>query len=312
MKKLISGILILSMLLSSVAFTVPVSAMAKADNIDYVSALYFASAPSVDGYISEAEWGESSVFVEALDCATIDDTVPYTRFFYNRVSATNMDDYGSFSYYIWLRWSENYFYIGVKVNDANVHSLKNGTNNTWNGDAIQTRIDKAGANASVNGGNFTVTADRTKPWSTNLVPDFLFGYSEIAGGFSEAWENNTNKGMTSFSNNPLGTAPCVVAPAGSTYSTDTQNGITTYEVAIPWAYILNGEFETLTYTEYKTGRNGNLQGGIGRELGMSLVVLDDGNALLADPANPGCDSVAACAAAALARDADSGADYLAG
>ena len=277
MKKTISLVMVIAMLLSCVAFAVPASAKAKADNIDYVDALYFEKAPSVDGYISEAEWGEATVFVEALDCATIDDTTPYTRFFYNRVSATNMDDYGSFSYYVWLRWSEQYFYIGVKVNDANVHSLKNGTTNTWNGDAIQTRIDKAGANASVNGGNFTVTADRTKPWSTNLVPDFLFGYSEIAGGFSEAWENNTNKGMTSFSNNPLGTAPCVVAPAGSSYSTDTQNGITTYEVAIPWAYILNGEFETLTYTEYKTGRNGNLQGGIGRELGMSLVVLDDGN-----------------------------------
>jgi len=277
MKRIISFVTVIAMLLSCMAFTVPVSARAIADDIDYVDALYFENAPTVDGYISDAEWGEYSVFVEALDCATIDDNSPYSRFFYNRVSATNMDDYVNFSYYVWLRWSEQYFYIGVKVNDANVHSLKNGTTNTWNGDAVHTRIDKAGANAAVNGGNFTVTADRTKPWSTNLVPDFLFGYSEIAGGFSEAWENNSNKGMTSFSNNPLGTAPCVVAPAGSNYSSDTQNGITTYEVAIPWAYILNGDFDTLTYTEYKTGRNGNLQGGIGREFGMSLAVLDDGN-----------------------------------
>ena len=277
MKRIISFVTVIAMLLSCMAFTVPVSARAIADDIDYVDALYFENAPTVDGYISDAEWGEYSVFVEALDCATIDDNSPYSRFFYNRVSATNMDDYVNFSYYVWLRWSEQYFYIGVKVNDANVHSLKNGTTNTWNGDAVHTRIDKAGANAAVNGGNFTVTADRTKPWSTNLVPDFLFGYSQIAGGFSEAWENNTNKGMTSFSNNPLGTAPCVVAPAGSNYSSDTQNGITTYEVAIPWAYILNGDFDTLTYTEYKTGRNGNLQGGIGREFGMSLAVLDDGN-----------------------------------
>ncbi len=276
MKKTLSLVMVAAMLLSCVAFAIPASAKAKADNIDYVDALYFENAPTVDGYISEAEWGEADVFVEALDCATIDDTIPYTRFFYNRISATNRDEYGSFSYYVWLRWSEEYFYIGVKVNDANGHSLKNGTNNTWNGDAVQTRIDKGGANAAVNGGNFTVTADRQKPWGTNLVPDFVFGYSEIAGGFSEAWENNTNKGMTSFSNNPLGTAPCVVAPAGSSYSSDTLNGITTYEVAIPWTYILNGDFETLTYSEYKTGRNGNLQGGIGRELGMSLVVLDDG------------------------------------
>ncbi len=276
MKKTISLVMIVAMLLSCVAFAIPASAKATAENIDYVDALYFDKAPTIDGYISEAEWGEATVFVESYDCATIDDTTPYYNFFYNRISATNRDDYGSFCYYVWLRWDLNKFYIGVKVYDPDGHSLKNGTTNTWNGDAIQMRIDKAGANGATNGKNFEVTADRQKPWSTTSVPDFLFGYVEIAGGFSEAWENTANKGMTSFSNNPLGVADCVVAPAGSSYSPDTQSGITTYEVAIPWTYIFNGEYDSLLMIPYKPGRGDGPRGAINRELGMSIAVLNDG------------------------------------
>ena len=279
MKKTLSLVMIVAMLLSCVAFAVPASAKATAENIDYVEALYFEKAPTIDGYISEAEWGEATVYVESYDCATVDDKDPYYNFFYNRVSATNRDDYGQFEYYIWLRWDLNRFYLGVKVTDPDVHCLKNGTTNTWNGDAIQTRIDKSGANGAVNGETFTVTADRQKPWSSTTVPDFLFGYVEIAGGFSEAWENTQNKGMTSFSNNPLGTAQCVVAPAGSNYSPDTQAGITTYEVSIPWAYIYNGQYESLEMKNYAAGRDSAKQGprgAIGKEFGMSLVVLNDG------------------------------------
>ncbi len=267
------------MLLSCVAFALPASALATAEYIDYKQALYFETAPTIDGYISEAEWGQHTVFVEAWDCATVDDSQPYYNFFYNRISATNRDDYENFSYYIWLRWDLNKFYIGVKVNDPDGHSLKNGTTNTWNGDAVQTRIDKNGANAAVDGGDFYVDWDMQKPWSTNSVPDFLFGYTEIAGGFSEAWENTTNKGMTSFSNNPMGVTQCVVAPAGSDYSTDTQAGITTYEVAIPWSYIYNGEYDCLEMKQYAPGRDTATRGprgAIGKELGMSLVVLNDG------------------------------------
>ncbi|MBE6587798.1 MAG: hypothetical protein E7647_05220 [Ruminococcaceae bacterium] len=276
MKKTISLVLIAIMLLSCVAFAVPASAKATAQNIAYVDALYFENAPTIDGYISEAEWGESTFSITAWDCATTDDTSPWYEFFYNKHSATNRDDYGEFTYTVWLRWDLNKFYVGIKVNDPDKHCLKNGTTNTWDGDAVQMRIDKGGANAATNGGDFTVTADRKKPWSTNNVPDFLFGYVEIAGGFSEAWENVSNKGMTSFSNNPLGVTNCVVAPAGSNYSTDTAAGITTYEVAIPWAYIFNGEYDSLLMINYKPGRGDGPRGAIGRELGISMAVLNDG------------------------------------
>jgi len=279
MKKTISLVMVVAMLLSCFVFAVPASAKATASNIAYVDALYFETAPTIDGYISEAEWGEETFSITAWDCATTDDAEKgdqWYEFFYNRISATSRDGYDNFTYTVWFRWDLNKFYVGVKVEDPDRHSLKKGTTNTWDGDAVQMRIDKNGANAATNGGDFTVTADRQKPWSTSNVPDFLFGYSEIAGGFSEAWENVNNKGMTSFSNNPLGVTECIVAPAGSNHSPDSQAGITTYEAAIPWAYIFNGEYESLLMKDYKPGRGDGPRGAIGRELGISMAVLNDG------------------------------------
>ena len=278
MKRIAAALCAIVLLIASSAFVLPASA-AKAKNIDYVEAQYFAAAPTIDGYISEAEWGEYTVLVEATDCETKNGSSPWKFFLYWRTGEKS--DYSSWYYYLWLRWDENYFYIGLKNYDPDVHSLKNGTTNTWDGDALQTRIDPMGPNASVQGEEFTVTADVQKPWSGEKnVPDFLFGYVEIAGGFSEGWENTTNKGITSFSKNILGAAPTVVAPAGSDYSTDTKAGITTYEIAIPWSYMklvdrIGDPVTKLTYEKYNFMRKP--EGGIGREFGMSVAVLDDGN-----------------------------------
>ncbi len=278
MRKSISLVIVAVMLFAAIAVAIPTSA-ASAKNIDYVQAQYFTSAPTIDGYISEAEWGEYTVMVEATDCETKDGSSPWKFFLYWRTGDKN--DYSSWYYYLWLRWDENYFYIGLKNYDPDIHSLKNGTTNTWDGDALQTRIDPMGPNAAVQGQEFTVTGDLKKPWSgEKTVPDFLFGYVEIAGGFSEAWENSANKGMTSFSDNALGVSKTVVAPAGSDYSTDTKAGITTYEIAIPWAYMKLTDRKQrpvteLTYEEYSY--LSKPKGGIGREFGMSVAVLDDGN-----------------------------------
>jgi len=279
MKKTLSLALVLAMVLSAMAIAIPTSAAATATNIEYYNALQFTTPPTIDGYITEAEWGadEEPIIVEASDCASIDDSTPYSRFFYNRINATDRNDYGAFSYQIWFRWDFKHFYIGVKVNDPDVHALKFGTTNAWNGDAVQVRVDKNGANAASYGADFVWTPEVQKPWSSEQVPDMIFGYVEIAGGFSEAWENTSNKGMTSFSNNPLGITQCVVAPAGSSYSADTQAGYTTYEVAVPWAYIVNGEFTELLPVDYRPGRGQGAKGAYGRELGVSLAVLNDGN-----------------------------------
>ena len=189
MKKALTLVMALVMLLSSMMFTISVSASqenssATAENIDYIDALYFAKAPTIDGYVSEAEWGTASFTVEATDCATQDDKQPYNRFLYWRHG--DVSEYSSWTYEVWFRWDENYFYVAAKVNDPDQHMLLRGTTNTWDGDAIQMRIDPAGPNAATDGEEFVINDNYTLPWSSKTLPDFLFGYCQIAGGFSEA------------------------------------------------------------------------------------------------------------------------------
>lgn len=267
MKKIITLALTAAMLMSVVLFTVPANAAAA--NIDYVEAYYFTSAPTIDGYITEAEWGKATVHVDSDDAATVDDSKPFKNFFYWQPNVNPDDQDARLSYDLWLRWDENYFYIGAKVLDVDGHSLKNGTTDTWNGDALQTRIDYEGPNAVCYGATFDATKySDGKPWGSPSVPDFIFGYTQIAGGFCEAWENTSNRGMTAYSKNPLGTTLVAVAPVGMSYSPDSST-YTTYETAIPWDYIFyaNDEHITMSYSD-------SAEYGIGYELGISVTVLN--------------------------------------
>ena len=99
MRKSISLVLVAVMLFAAIAVAIPTSA-ASAKNIDYVEAQYFTSAPTIDGYISEAEWGEYTVMVEATDCETKDGSSPWKFFLYWRTGDKN--DYSSWYYYLWL------------------------------------------------------------------------------------------------------------------------------------------------------------------------------------------------------------------
>lgn len=262
MKKILSMLLVTIMLFASIAAAIPANAATN----DYVEALYFDKKPYIDGYITEAEWGESTVYVGQEDAATIGASSPkYNRFFYSLgtfdTSTLRME------YEMWLRWDEDYFYIGVKVKDPDGHSLKNGRGFTWNGDAFQCRIDPAGGNTRLN-------RDDNKPWSATNVCDLQFGYCQLAGGFSEAFDYIGQRGMTALSANPLGVCQIGIAPAGYAYSSDTANGITTYEIAVPWSYI---EFEERGHEykpEYIEGEGFNEDGAIDREYGMSAVVFN--------------------------------------
>jgi len=253
------------MLFAMAAATIPAGAVQG--EIDFVDALYFDVKPTLDGIVSEAEWGEVSVEVRQNEAATIDDTEPVNNRFFMRNTAAvpgfDIDNL-SMSYSLWLRWDENCYYIAVKVKDPDGHSLKNGRNFTWNGDSFQTRIDAGGYNASNPKGSEYYDAEKDgKPWSRANIPDFVAGFVESAGGFSELWENETNKGITTFLG---GTAEVSIAPTGAAYSTDTSGGYTTYEIAIPWGYIDTNSHEYSVYSRK------NPNGGIGREYGMSTVV----------------------------------------
>ena len=80
MKKLLSLLLVAIMLFACVAVAIPASA---ADWIDTVDALYFDKKPYIDGYITEAEWGEPTTVVRQSDAVTVKDSNPgFNRFFY--------------------------------------------------------------------------------------------------------------------------------------------------------------------------------------------------------------------------------------
>ena len=296
MRKILSLVMVLAMVLSCASLMAVSSSASVFDEWGYeewpegfkgkkkgyqaVEALYFESEPTIDGSITEAEWGEVTRKMTSAQASNYNESSSlYASYFYWNGVVTGAEYTGAgIEYDLWLRWDENYFYVGVKVRDYDGHSLKHGLNNTWNGDAIQFRVDKDY--------NFADTGrDRLNGWSDkSTIPNVMCGYSQVAGGFVECYDdaNASTKGLTAYSNPKWGAAKVAVAPAGDKYSDDTAAGYTTYEVALPWKYVFeNGDYmgsgDNTPYTlafeewdgEYKSG-----MGGIGVELGMSLVTLN--------------------------------------
>lgn len=270
MKRAITWVLLAAMLLSAVALAIP--AGAEALYIKYETAGLFTTPPTIDGYISYEEWGRPNISVSSTNAATVSSKEPVENtFFYWRPGYAAEDKV--MSYDAWFGWDANYFYVGVKVNDLDGHSLKGGKGSTWNGDAVQLIIDYEGPNSMMFGDTFD-PAYGDRPWANpTMIPDFLIGYTQIAGGFIEMYENTRKIGMTEYNNPAKGAAKVAVAPAGMEYSTDTAAGYTTYEVAIPWNYIFYNEDGVVTLDTTATVDE-SAWGGINRELGVSMVVFN--------------------------------------
>ncbi len=277
MKKTLSFMIVLVMILTTAQFALPAAAI-EGLPVAEVEAPYFDVKPTFDGIVSEEEWGEPTVWVDQQDAAQVifaedrPDASEFNTFFYRNPGAGHGYDPEtlSMSYMLWLRWDEDYFYMAVKVNDPDGHSLKNSKGDTWNGDSFQARIDPEGYNASSPLGPEAYDAEWDgKPWSRDDIDNLLFGYVQAAGGFTEAWEYCSDKGLTPFSG---GTCKSEIVPAGAItkdgdyYTEDAENGITTYELAVPWNVIDTYQHE---YSEYSSS---NTKGAIGREYGMSAVV----------------------------------------
>ena len=242
----------------------------------YVEAPYFESAPTIDGIITEAEWGKRTVAVWSSDSATVDEKQSYYASFFYWINAENGGGTDVvIEYDLWLRWTETKFYVGVKVRDYDGHSQKNSQGEAWNGDAIEFRVDPYGAN---------VSGDLAYPWSDHYsIPYITAAYSELGGGFFECYDNAiwSEKGLTKNDDPKWGAVDLAIAPAGSNYSDDTKAGYTTYELAIPWRYIFENENYNsstddtpvvLSKSEWSPRRNP--YGAYGMELGMSLTVIN--------------------------------------
>lgn len=305
MRKIISLIMALAMIITAVsAMTITASANATwsgeptwggddETGIDYVEALYFENEPTIDGFVSEAEWGERTIEMYSEQCAMGTSTPYYNSFFYWKNTAAQSTDF-PMEALVWLRWDENYYYVAAIVRDYDGHSLKHGRGDTWNGDAFQFRVDVKGPNSS-NDGEYDPNIGT--PWYDDAkVPDFIVGYVEIAGGFVECYESTNNKGLTAYSKPVFGEVKVAVAPSEQNasnplgYHADAAAGYTTYEIAVPWKYIYETDLLSqtsltdaqkapvvLNTDEYKEPNRkdpGNPLGAVGKEFGMSFTILN--------------------------------------
>ena len=123
--------------------------------VQEIEAPYFDTKPVIDGVVSVQEWGEASAYVSQADVDDSKVILPtdtpeandLNTFFYRNPARTFDVEQFSMEYTLWLRWDEDYFYIAAKVKDKDGHSLKSGKKATWDGDALQVRVDPEGYNA---------------------------------------------------------------------------------------------------------------------------------------------------------------------
>ena len=182
MKKIVSFMIVLVMILTTAQFALPASAL-EGLPVAEVEAPYFDVKPTFDGIVSEEEWGEPTVWVDQQDAAQVytqedrPSASEFNTFFYRNPGSGHGYDVENLnmSYMMWLRWDEDFFYIAVKVNDPDGHSLKNSKKDMWNGDSFQARIDPEGYNASCVLGpeGYDVEYDGS-PWSRDDISDLLF------------------------------------------------------------------------------------------------------------------------------------------
>ncbi len=234
--------------------------------VDSVDAKYFDVKPEIDGIVSEAEWGAYTIELDQSTAANIESTKPKNSSFFMR-NTTAVPGYDSetlyMSYKLWVRWDEDNFYVAAIVKDPDGHSLKNNQSKLTAGDALQFKIDPYGYNASSPAGPDNYSPSIGMPWS-QYYSDFAFGFTEYAGGFTEAWDNLKDVGISSDIG---GVCQASVAPAGASFSSDTNNGYTTYEIAIPWSSIDEYGHEYASFEE-------NENGAIGTEYGLSACVFN--------------------------------------
>lgn len=167
-------------------------------------ALYFETAPEFDGVIGADEWGEPTLVLK-------DDGTIASSFSMRKGDTGILADPSNTpdeSCSIWLRWDEQYFYVGVEYpDDAPFHRYADGSGDFWNGDVIQFGTDFAG--------NFEM---QDLPQTASWGPEYkLHLFAECSNdGQDYAFSYN----YTDYS---------VLK-----YNIKNDGKITSYETAIPW------------------------------------------------------------------------------
>lgn len=273
MKKLFAALLS-GMLLSSV---LAVGVSAQQTNVD-VDVLKFTKQPTFDGTVSKEEWGKPTLTVAAKNAANKDDNKEVSP--ENTYAEFEFESFFNKMYFdMWLRWDSEYFYLAVRVNDPDGHSLSNYADNMWNGDSLQFRIDPAGPSSGM----------------YSKFPDFdykndPFEYKkfDLAGKRHSLWKNGNNLALVfaglvdgvnaqayeAMMQKPMTDAVVSIntVPNDPTQSGDDFGCVTTYEMAFTWASF----FERFYSKNEPSEDVENFVPKDGALLGMTLVV-DNGS-----------------------------------
>ena len=237
MKKFLAFVLCAVMLSAMLA----IPAFAARTNVD-ADALKFASKPTIDGTLSTEEWGEKTVTVKGEEAANKDDkeapspTNTYMEF--SNEAQLKM------SYDLWLRWDDEYFYIGAIVNDIDGFANTHSKDDIWNGDCLQTRIDPAGPASRM---------EEKIPGFNYLTDAYVFSKGNYKDNGANAWANAKNLINAGFALVNGGKTVQAYDMEAKEIMTDTLCAITTvpndpnseedfgctttYEIAIPWKTI---------------------------------------------------------------------------
>jgi len=289
MKRTLS--LILSVMLVAMCFiALPVNAEEVARRHDIVYARTFTKAPTIDGVVTEAEWGAPSR-------ANIKDDGSYGFTFSQRITSDTLGLWASEkadpnqSFDLWIRWDKSNFYLAIKTPDKkhiNIHAAdaeKQGL--IWNGDAIQFVFDYDG-NSTMQGLDFP----NNKTWGSNT--------NNIAFAVSTDGKTQSKYGWS---------GPFAAANNGQNTKSVIKNdgSYTTYEISIPWNELIKEEFLSKVKADSIFGMTIGVVGTNDEETGLYQSWLSWGDGMFSPMENKyrvGSNKVVLSATDALSKDAD--------
>lgn len=202
MKKLLSILIIAVMVFSLCTFV-----HAEEEEFATVEALQFDKLPEIDGKVSVEEWG--------------DPTVAHIKYPENPQTDVSKDDQTDVEFTIWFRYTFDGLYIAAQTPDTSPCNDNVTTQNIWNGDCLQMRLDPYGCTADQ---YLTPSPSRELNFSEDYQ-EFAFAYCKEDGEcYSYCW-HGVMQGLA-------------LQSEGGKYGASNDGKITTYEVFVPWDELL--------------------------------------------------------------------------
>lgn len=108
----------------------------------------------LDGNVTEEEWGSPTLMLDPEYMARKGNntTTSDNAYFWSEEKGSNGYNGVPTTAKVWFRWDDKYMYIAAIVTDSDGHLNSKSGQDTWDGDALQFRIDPLGPNSGVPAG----------------------------------------------------------------------------------------------------------------------------------------------------------------